>query len=282
MMAAIAKFISYDGGIAFSEKTLKIQTDEAVLIPLEDVVSVRVRQPSEETEGFILVTTQDRHYRLYFDDAQLEEAKVFKRKLDTMLSGVNQVEPIRDSVPQSTGVGPARRSEIPGRKKNHLKPILLIVIVAVVIVSLINAIVDKSEPAASAQPTPTTAPQTNTPQNDDVVEIDTLCGLIEITIKDNFEHYTITHDDSIITLNVWIDGLAMESGVTKATGGDTSSWETVKNSMQGLAGSIRGLMDTCGRQDVLLSFNLLNDLNTDNILLSYANSVLFYDFMNDT
>lgn len=85
-MAAIAKFISYDGGIAFSEQVMKIQKrgQDAMTFPLDDVVSVRVRRPQEDTDGFIHVnTTSGRRYRILFDDDQLQEAIQFKREFDS-------------------------------------------------------------------------------------------------------------------------------------------------------------------------------------------------------
>ncbi len=88
-MAAIAKFISYDGGIAFSERVMKIQEadQEAVTIPLDDVTAVRVRRPQDDAEGFIRVDTADgKRYRIYFDDDQLQEAVRFKKQFDATVS----------------------------------------------------------------------------------------------------------------------------------------------------------------------------------------------------
>ena len=88
-MAAIAKFISYDGGVAFSERVMKIQENgqEAVIVPLDDVTAVRIRRPQDDAEGFIRVDTADgKHYRIYFEDDQLQEAVQFKRQFDATVS----------------------------------------------------------------------------------------------------------------------------------------------------------------------------------------------------
>lgn len=84
-MAAIAKFISYDGGVAFSDKVLKIQKrdQDATIIPLEDVASVGVRRSQEDADGFIRVETVDgRRYRILFENDQLQEAIRFKRSFE--------------------------------------------------------------------------------------------------------------------------------------------------------------------------------------------------------
>ena len=84
-MAAIAKFISYDGGIAFSERAMKIQRrdEDPVIISLDEVLSMRVRRPLEDSDGFIRIDISDgRRYRLSFDDDQLSEAVEFQRAFD--------------------------------------------------------------------------------------------------------------------------------------------------------------------------------------------------------
>lgn len=88
-MAAIAKFVSYDGGVAFSEQVLKFQKrgQEAEMIPLDDVAAVRVRKPQEDSEGFLRVETADgQRYRLFFEDDQLQEAVQFKKQFDATVS----------------------------------------------------------------------------------------------------------------------------------------------------------------------------------------------------
>ena len=88
-MAAIAKFVSYDGGIAFSEQVLKLQKrgQESVTVPLDDVADVRVRRPQEDSEGFVRIETADgQRYRIFFEDDQLQEAVQFKKQFDAAVS----------------------------------------------------------------------------------------------------------------------------------------------------------------------------------------------------
>lgn len=84
-MAAIAKFISYDGGIAFSDTVLKFQKRdaEAKLIPLGDVESIGVRRPQQDTDGFIRIQLTDgKRYRLFFGQDQLRDAVAFKKQFE--------------------------------------------------------------------------------------------------------------------------------------------------------------------------------------------------------
>lgn len=79
-MAGTTKFVSFDGEISISEKVMKIQNreEEAVIIPLQDVYSVRVRSPSEDSDGFIRVEDVDgRCFRIVFGEDDLDVAFEF-------------------------------------------------------------------------------------------------------------------------------------------------------------------------------------------------------------
>lgn len=88
-MAAIAKFISRDGGIAFSDRVVKIQKrgGDSRIIPLGEVDSVGVRRPQQDTDGFIRIQMTDgKRYRLFFETAQLKDAVLFKKQLESALA----------------------------------------------------------------------------------------------------------------------------------------------------------------------------------------------------
>ena len=88
-MPAIGRFVSFDGGVAFSERVMKLQKrgQEAVMIPLDDVAAVRVRRPQEDSDGFIRIETADgKRYRIFFEDDQLQEAVRFKRRFEDTVS----------------------------------------------------------------------------------------------------------------------------------------------------------------------------------------------------
>ena len=104
-MAAIAKFISYDGGIAFSDTTLKIQLqgEDATYIPIDEVSAIKVVLPQNDAEGSIRVqTATGERYQLFFDADQYKEAVQFKRKF-------NATAGIKDTPRQRQATGQQRR-----------------------------------------------------------------------------------------------------------------------------------------------------------------------------
>lgn len=108
-MAIIAKFISYDGDIAFSDRTLQIkQSDDdgsSLRISVSDITSMTVRRPSEDADGFIRISTADgQRYSLFFDPDQYQEAVRFKKRFDSLFSSD---EP--DDIPVPRPPSPSRR-----------------------------------------------------------------------------------------------------------------------------------------------------------------------------
>lgn len=163
-MAAIAKFISYDGGIAFSERVMKVQEadQEAVIISLDDVAAVRIRRPQDDAEGFIRVDTADgKHYRIYFEDDQLQEAVQFKRQFDATVSDGEEdrtLAPVpaprqsKQSYVKSTqpySGNPRRQARKPILKKWWFWAAAAVLIIGV-IVAIVGGGSDKEENAPSA------------------------------------------------------------------------------------------------------------------------------------
>ncbi len=124
-------------------------------------------------------------------------------------------------------------------------------------------------------------------ENSNKDSIDVMLKMIESVLAQNYgeNNYTINcdYDYKIISLNVWHDGIAAELTLIKLQGGDATdeSWIYLKNSVIYAANSICNLMETCGHGDFTLSFNLLNDINQENVLLSTFNSTIIYDVMEE-
>lgn len=117
-MAAIAKFVSYDGGIAFSNSVILIKKGgedaPSCRIPLSDVSSLNVRRPVEDSEGFIRVTTADgQRYRVFFEDDQFRQAVQFKKRFDALLTELDD----EDTTAAARASAPRERSGS-GRRTN--------------------------------------------------------------------------------------------------------------------------------------------------------------------
>lgn len=157
-MAAIARFISFDGGIAFSENTLKIQKRsqaQGQLIPISEIAAMDVDEPLFGDDGRIcLRLVREKRISeanaLYFDEEQYEEAVRFKVAFDTMKSRASQVLPPLEMFPppaparaqiapralrpvgearrqpvRQPEMRPVRRERPPVRRKGKLKRVLI-------------------------------------------------------------------------------------------------------------------------------------------------------------
>ncbi|MEY8386708.1 hypothetical protein AALC17_05310 [Oscillospiraceae bacterium 38-13] len=111
--------------------------------------------------------------------------------------------------------------------------------------------------------------------------LDDLSDLIEIVLDQRFPNYNISSEDNTITVNIWMDGIAIELAAIQENGGDASneSWMALKEGIGAMSDSICEVIDAGGREDVYFSLNLLNDQNLDNTLLSMLDSVIIYDVL---
>ena len=125
------------------------------------------------------------------------------------------------------------------------------------------------------------------PENSAKISVEDMIALIESVLIQNFgeDNYNITcdRDNKIIYLNVWYDGIIAELTAIKLSGGDATDedWMLMKKSIVNNAKSVCNFMAECGYEDYNLSFNVLNDMNHDNILLSVVNSTIIYDVLEE-
>lgn len=119
---------------------------------------------------------------------------------------------------------------------------------------------------------------TATPSASPLLSLDEISSIIDTSVKDGFEHYTVTHDDSSVTLELWEDNLAFVA--SQAQLGDEqaiSSWSGIKDSFVNVCQTIRDSMDQAGQVNAKAVLNILNDTNQDLMLLSIEDGEVVYD-----
>lgn len=142
--------------------------------------------------------------------------------------------------------------------------------------------------APTEEPIPEPTMETESSQESDansdepLMSMDMTAAVIEALVSQNFENYTIDYDESGITLSLWQDGLAVGS-VLAAAGNQESidSWNSIKENLVSFSDSVSETMETAGHGDATLMINILNDQNTDLVLLSALNGVIVYDAVNE-
>ena len=142
----------------------------------------------------------------------------------------------------------------------------------------------KDEPTAKSAPTVATEPSETTvaAATSSSEEIDNAVTMIESILKEHYDNYTISHEDNIITISIWQDGIAM--GALLASQGNEqckSAWDEMVENIKGLCTSVCEFVDTLGLDDVYVVVNILNDGNTENVLLTVMEGSVIYDSVND-
>lgn len=183
-MAAIAKFVSFDGGIAFSDSVLKIQKrdeERGRLIPLDNITGIEVDEPLLGDDGCIRIQIAGRRpsikNTIYFDEEKYDDALSFKTAFDSFKGQSSPaLPPLEMFQPTSIAKRPQReqagytgqeRPRRPGRQSKHRFKWWYAAI-AVVFVALLatpgkednkeepqqeNAVYATMEPTASPEPT---------------------------------------------------------------------------------------------------------------------------------
>lgn len=99
----------------------------------------------------------------------------------------------------------------------------------------------------------------------------------------SFENKSVYYKDEMFTIDIWQDGIA--STAMLAIAGDGSSlekWNLVVEAQESYSLNILTLLQNMGFENTPIVVNLLNDTNTDKILISVSNGVAFFDCVNDT
>ena len=150
--------------------------------------------------------------------------------------------------------------------------------------------VESSEPTGIVEETPvaTETPScderdTSNLEDDENLSIDLCVMSMKLVLNQNFEdRYTIQQDENVITVNLWQDGVSL--GAALAASGDESSiesWNTLVESMKSMTASMQKVLNDNGHGDVAVLTQVVNDANTDNVLLSISLGTVLYDAVNN-
>lgn len=140
-------------------------------------------------------------------------------------------------------------------------------------------------PTETVEPTPAptetpTAQESEVPgESRAVMSLDDLCSLIENTIGDSYSGFVVTHDENMITITCWADGVASE-----LAGGGTaikSSWSDLIDNSKDLLNNVSDLAKKSGNEGVGACYRLLNDLDHDKTLLYIVDGIVEYNVLDD-
>ena len=103
-------------------------------------------------------------------------------------------------------------------------------------------------------------------------------SLIEKTCQSNgFTYINVTGDYSTKTIqvNVGMDGVAQDMVLVKATGINMDAYYSLEDTV---TNTCKTMHDTFGYH---IAYNIVNDANTDNVLLSTLDGSVIYSYMNE-
>ena len=136
------------------------------------------------------------------------------------------------------------------------------------------------ETEASTEPTETVQ-ETEEEMEEISYTIDDAMALLKLSIKDNYDNYEVYNEGDMIFVNVWNDNIAL--GAMMAVAGNTEykeAWNTMVNSTTNMCDAMHNLVLNCGLDNTHVTVNVVNDTNTELVLLSITDGVVMYDSVN--
>ena len=101
-------------------------------------------------------------------------------------------------------------------------------------------------------------------------------------MAENFgENYELYLDGSMLVINIWEDGAALEASL--AQGGDQDmldDWDTLTEALISLCETGNSVLSLADEPGYTVLVSLLNDINQENTLLSVYDGTVVYDYVN--
>lgn len=179
-------------------------------------------------------------------------------------------------------------------------PFIVIGIVVLLVISIIvpdkeddstTAVVSENIPseAEETDPAETEATQEETQSDDSELSeeaaVSIFCALLHDKAQEGYgDNYKIEKDteNRLIILSVWTPGLTFSSALANLDEQQKKDYNELKESTVTASKSIKDEMDECGLNNWHITINVLNDLNTDNVIIATFDGTLFYDAFDNT
>lgn len=104
-----------------------------------------------------------------------------------------------------------------------------------------------------------------------------LCTVLDNGLANDFEGHSVTYKDGVMTVSVWSSGFA--EAFENST--DTEKVAEVRNSFLSMGDAYQAFVNDYGQGEIKVVVNLLDDCDTNCILLSISDSAIIYDVTNE-
>ena len=135
-----------------------------------------------------------------------------------------------------------------------------------------------TEPPTPVPTEPPTTPPTETQET--TLSPDMIKSILEMSLKQSIENCRVDYEESSnnYIVYVWQDGVA-SGAILAASGGDKSSWDYMVKTFETTNSTLKESINSID-PNAHLTLSVLNDLNTDNVLLTILDGVTIYDYVN--
>ena len=99
---------------------------------------------------------------------------------------------------------------------------------------------------------------------------------MQSSLEESFDYANVEGDEESIVISVAKEGLMKDATISKLAG-NMDGWHTMKEAMKKYAASMYDLVQARGHKDANVMVYLLNDIDTDRIIVAYMNGYAIFD-----
>lgn len=225
------------------------------------------------------VKVKDIDYSLYSDNKDSIE----KKFTEAGFSNFEYVELDDLSQSEKADVGKVEKIEIDGdsnvKKIEWAEKNAKVTIYYHVLAPEKETISNNSSSSSNSKNSGNSSTQSSTTSNTDLETFKSLC---DMTMADQFDYYYSYINDGVLFINITNEGTAQ--GAVLAKNGNEElkkAWDEMKQNLITANLELVKTAEDMGIDNPMISYNVLNDANKDNVLLSMLNGVVVSDAVND-
>lgn len=141
---------------------------------------------------------------------------------------------------------------------------------------------EQEEPSTDTQPSTSGTDATDSTQADPIPQ-EEMDALLNKTLQAAFdEEYSIELEGYLYTVNLWHEGIAATATLAKDGNAEAmDTWTSLKKSASDMCASLCELLSMNGHDDKMVSVNILNDINRENVLFTTFIGMETYDWVTE-
>jgi hypothetical protein len=170
-----------------------------------------------------------------------------------------------------------------GRKVGAGFGCLVVIVVVAAVITVLCMLFSNGKSKNDAAVKPQSSSEAEQPADSDAISPELFRGILEDSFQnqEGLSDVSVQYDSDLnyYTINLTADGISMDMAKSKLTG-DVQEWETMRSGIEDTSNALYEKSKEYGI-NASICINVMNDINSDKVLLSVMNGTTLYDCMEE-